>query len=64
MHSRICRTVHRPGARAADALYRDRPRLGVAVGAVLHGMAASPAEAKEIAGYFTIGTDIFLRRSR
>ncbi len=35
--------------------------LGVAVGAVLHGMAGSPAEAKEIAGYFTIGTDIFLR---
>jgi Na+/H+-dicarboxylate symporter len=35
--------------------------LGVAVGAVLHGMAATPAEAKEIAGYFTIGTDIFLR---
>ncbi|MCJ2036352.1 dicarboxylate/amino acid:cation symporter [Methylobacterium sp. J-068] len=35
--------------------------LGIAVGAVLHGMAAGPAEAKEIAGYFTLCTDIFLR---
>ncbi|RZK93652.1 MAG: dicarboxylate/amino acid:cation symporter, partial [Methylobacterium sp.] len=35
--------------------------LGILVGAVLHGMAAGPAEAKEIAGYFTLCTDIFLR---
>jgi Na+/H+-dicarboxylate symporter len=35
--------------------------LGIAVGAILHGMAAGPAEAKEIAGYFTLATDIFLR---
>ena len=35
--------------------------LGILVGAVLHGTAAGPAEAKEIASYFTLGTDIFLR---
>lgn len=35
--------------------------LGILAGAVLHGMAAGPAEAKEIAGYFTLVTDIFLR---
>ena len=35
--------------------------LGILVGAVLHGQAAGPAEAKEIAGYFTLATDIFLR---
>ncbi|ACL57056.1 dicarboxylate/amino acid:cation symporter [Methylobacterium nodulans] len=35
--------------------------LGILVGAVLHGIAAGPAEAKEIASYFTLGTDIFLR---
>ncbi|MEH3145088.1 MAG: dicarboxylate/amino acid:cation symporter [Methylobacterium frigidaeris] len=35
--------------------------LGIVTGAVLHGMAAGPAEAKEIASYFTLGTDIFLR---
>jgi Na+/H+-dicarboxylate symporter len=35
--------------------------LGVLVGAVLHRTAVSPAEAKEIASYFTLGTDIFLR---
>ncbi|HEX2137467.1 MAG TPA: dicarboxylate/amino acid:cation symporter [Microvirga sp.] len=35
--------------------------FGILVGAVLHGTAAGPAEAKEIASYFTLGTDIFLR---
>ncbi|MGU3361041.1 dicarboxylate/amino acid:cation symporter [Methylobacterium sp. M6A4_1b] len=35
--------------------------LGILVGAILHGMAAGPAEAKEIAGYLTLCTDIFLR---
>ena len=35
--------------------------LGVAVGAACHGFAASPAAAKEIAGYFNIVTDVFLR---
>ncbi|CAN7542189.1 dicarboxylate/amino acid:cation symporter [Pseudoduganella sp. LjRoot289] len=35
--------------------------LGIAVGAVCHGQAASPAAAKEIAGYFNLVTDIFLR---
>jgi Na+/H+-dicarboxylate symporter len=34
--------------------------VGVAVGAVIH-TGTSPAEAKEIAGYFNIVTDVFLR---
>jgi Na+/H+-dicarboxylate symporter len=34
--------------------------LGVAAGAVIH-TGASPAEAKQIAGYFNITTDVFLR---
>ena len=34
---------------------------GIAVGAVCHQQAASPAAAKEIAGYFSVLTDIFLR---
>ncbi len=35
--------------------------LGILVGAVLHGQAASPEAAKEIAASFTLATDIFLR---
>jgi len=35
--------------------------LGVIVGYACHTLAGSPAEAKEIAGYFGILTDIFLR---
>lgn len=35
--------------------------LGIVVGYVCNGLAGSPAEAKEIAGYFGILTDIFLR---
>ncbi len=35
--------------------------LGIAVGAVLHGQAAGPAEAKALAAHFTLVTDIFLR---
>lgn len=35
--------------------------LGIVVGATCHGQAASPAAAKEIAGYFSLITDIFLR---
>ncbi|WP_407528483.1 dicarboxylate/amino acid:cation symporter [Methylobacterium oryzisoli] len=35
--------------------------LGIAVGAVLHGHATSPAEAKALAAHFTLATDIFLR---
>lgn len=35
--------------------------LGIAVGAVCHGQAATPAAAKDIAGYFGLVTDLFLR---
>jgi len=35
--------------------------LGVAVGALCHAQAPSPAAAKDIAGYFSLLTDIFLR---
>ncbi|ACA20692.1 sodium:dicarboxylate symporter [Methylobacterium sp. 4-46] len=35
--------------------------LGIAVGAVLHGHATSPDEAKALAAHFTLVTDIFLR---
>jgi len=35
--------------------------LGIAVGYACHNLAATPAQAKEIAGYFGILTDIFLR---
>jgi Na+/H+-dicarboxylate symporter len=35
--------------------------LGVAVGALCHALAASPAAAKDIAGSFSLLTDIFLR---
>ena len=35
--------------------------LGIAVGAVLHGHAGSPEEAKALAAHFTLATDIFLR---
>lgn len=35
--------------------------LGVAVGYVCHRAAVDAAQAKEIAGYFSIVTDIFLR---
>ncbi|WP_449410323.1 dicarboxylate/amino acid:cation symporter [Methylobacterium komagatae] len=35
--------------------------LGILVGAVLHGQAAGPEEAKALASNFTIVTDIFLR---
>ncbi|MEH3118221.1 MAG: dicarboxylate/amino acid:cation symporter [Methylorubrum populi] len=35
--------------------------LGILVGAVLHGQAAGPEEAKALAAHFTLVTDIFLR---
>jgi len=35
--------------------------LGIGVGAACHGQAASPDAAKEIAGYFNLVADIFLR---
>jgi Na+/H+-dicarboxylate symporter len=35
--------------------------LGIVAGAVCHGQAASPAAAKETAGYFSLVTDLFLR---
>lgn len=35
--------------------------LGIAVGAVCHGQAATAAAAKDIAGYFSLITDLFLR---
>ncbi|MGE8131154.1 dicarboxylate/amino acid:cation symporter [Methylobacterium sp. NPDC080182] len=35
--------------------------LGILVGAVLHGLAAGPDEAKAFAAHFTLATDIFLR---
>ncbi|MCU6501718.1 dicarboxylate/amino acid:cation symporter [Rugamonas sp. A1-17] len=35
--------------------------LGIAVGAVCHGQAATPAAAKDLAGYFSLVTDLFLR---
>ena len=34
---------------------------GIAVGYVAHGMAPTPEAAKEVAGYFNIVTDVFLR---
>ena len=34
---------------------------GIAVGYVAHGLAPTPEAAKEIAGYFNIVTDVFLR---
>ncbi|NVD74264.1 dicarboxylate/amino acid:cation symporter [Duganella sp. BJB1802] len=35
--------------------------LGIAVGAVCHGQAPTPAAAKDLAGYFSLVTDLFLR---
>ena len=45
----------------ADHLDRLRPGAGVIVGYACNTLAASPAQAKEIASYFSILTDIFLR---